>query len=62
VVAQPSQKATPMPAPATVVVGPSTAAVTGRGRLEFVATIVGLITGIIAIIRELVNLFRSFGG
>ncbi len=34
---------------------------TGRTKLEFAATIVGLITGLIVIVRELVGLLRSMG-
>jgi len=58
---QPQPPAPPPPAVATI--GPSAAAGPGRrSRLEIVATIVGLITGTIAIGKELVNLLRSLGG
>jgi hypothetical protein len=34
---------------------------TGRTRLEIAATVVGLITGLIVLVRELLGLLRSLG-
>jgi len=38
------------------------AAAPARSRLEAIATLIGLVTGIIALVRELVNLLRWLSG
>ena len=72
----PAEPASALPAPGSVPPAPYTpyghpsvgAASTGlsqatqRGRLELIATIVGIIGGLIAIVKEIVSLLQSLGG